>query len=129
MGRCLLVDDFNAHSPSWNPLAKGRVNAEPLEQLIERHSLYINNPLGEATRYKKTEGVSIINLALSSPTLGPLQAWEVDKDKPTTSDHELIVLAWEALEPLPGGISGEITRWQIEALQVNKEALKLATAA
>ncbi|QKX53974.1 uncharacterized protein TRUGW13939_01054 [Talaromyces rugulosus] len=129
VGRCLLVGDFNAHSPSWNPLAKGRVNAEPLEQLIERHSLYVNNPLGEATRYKKTEGVSIIDLALSSPTLGPLQAWEVDKDKPTTSDHELIVLAWEALEPPPGGISGEITGWQIEALQVNEEALKLATAA
>lgn len=130
VGRCLLVGDFNAHSPIWNPLATGRVNAEPLEQLIERHSLYVNNPLGEATRHKKSPGVSIIDLALSSPTLGPLQAWEIDKDRATTSDHELIVLAWEALEePPPGDISGEITGWQIEALQANEEALKLASAA
>jgi hypothetical protein len=74
--------------------------------------------------------VSIIDLALSSPTLGPLQAWEIDKDRATTSDHELIILAWEALEEPPlGGTSGEVTGWQIEALQANENAWKLATAA
>jgi hypothetical protein len=101
-----------------------------LEQLIERHSLYINNPVREATHYKKTPGISIIDLVLSSPTLKPLQAWEIDKDKATTSDHKLIILAWKALEKSPPrDVSREIIRWQIEALQANKEALKLATTA
>ena len=74
--------------------------------------------------------MSIIDLALSSPALGPLQAWEIDRDRPTTSDHELIVLAWEALEaPTPGGTSKEVTGWRIDALQADEEALRLATAA
>ena len=116
-GRCLLVGDFNAHSPIWNALAPVRVNADSLEQLIERHCLYVNNAPGEATRYKQTPGVSIIDLALSSQALGPLQAWEVEKEKPTTSDHELIILAWEALEAPPQeDNSREVTGWQIEAL-------------
>jgi hypothetical protein len=128
-GRCLIVGDFNAYSPIWNPLATAQVNAAPLEQLIDDYSLYINNPIGEATRYKRSPGVSIIDLALSSSTLGPLQAWEIDRDRATTSDYELIILAWEALEQPPlGGTSGEITGWQIEALQANEEALKQASA-
>jgi hypothetical protein len=54
--------------------------------------------------------MSIIDLVLSSPTLGPLQAWKIDKDRTTTSDYELIVLAWEALEePPPGDVSRKIT--------------------
>ena len=45
------------------------------------------------------------------------------------SDYELIILVQKALEePFIRGISGEITGWQIEALQANKDILKLATA-
>jgi hypothetical protein len=110
-------------------LATAQVNTAPLEQLIDDYSLYINNPIREATHYKWSPGVSIIDLALSSSTLGPLQAWEIDRDRATTSDHKLIILAWEALEQPPlGGTSGEITGWQIEALQANEEALKQASA-
>jgi hypothetical protein len=124
-GRCLIVGDFNAYSSIWNLLATGRVNATSLEQLIDDYSLYVNNPIGEATRYKWSPGVLIIDLALSSSILGPLQAWEIDRDRAIMLDYELIVLAWEALEQSPlGGTSGEITGWQIEALQVNEEALK-----
>ena len=124
------MGDFNAHSPVWNAQCRGRVNAEFLEQLIDQHSLYINNTPGEATRYKQTPGVSIIDLALSSQALGPLETWEIDWDRPTTSDYELIILGWGTLEePLPGGTSGEVTGWQIEALQASEEALKLATIA
>ncbi|RJE16648.1 reverse transcriptase, partial [Aspergillus sclerotialis] len=94
--------------PIWNAQARTRVNAEALEQLIDRYSLHINNTPGEATRHKLTPGLSIIDLALSSQALGPLEAWEIDTDKPTTSDHELIILGWEALEEPPlEGASGE----------------------
>jgi hypothetical protein len=93
-------------------LAIAWVNAAPLEQLIDDYSLYINNLIGEAIRYKWSLEVLIIDLALSLLTLGPLQAWEIDRDRAIMSDHELIVLAWEALEEPPlKGILGEITRW------------------
>ena len=72
------MGDFNAHSPVWNAQCRGRVNAKFLEQLINQHSLYINNTLGEATRYKQTPGILIINLALSSQALGPLETWEIN---------------------------------------------------
>lgn len=49
-GRCLLLGDFNAHSPLWNPLAGSRTNAGPLEDLIERKDLFINNEPGVPTR-------------------------------------------------------------------------------
>jgi ribonuclease HI len=130
MGRCLIVGDFNAHSPIWNPEITQRKNAAPLEEVIDRYSLYVNNPPGEATRYKESPGVSIIDLALTTPSLGPLQAWEIDREKATGSDHELILLGWEALEePPPEGTSREVTGWQIDALQANEDALKQATAA
>jgi hypothetical protein len=110
-------------------LATAWVNAAPLEQLIDDYLLYINNPIGEATRYKWSPGVLIIDLALSSSILGPLQVWEIDRDRATTLDYEFIILVWEALEQSPlGGTLGEITGWQIEALQVNEEALKWVSA-
>ena len=102
-GRCLLLGDFNAHSPLWNPQARARANAAPLEALIERHDLYINNDLGTATRPKSTPGISIIDLALSNQGLGPLIMWAIDQDHPTGSDHEAILLEWEDMggeEPL-----------------------------
>ena len=122
------MGDFNAHSPIWNPEITQRKNAAPLEEIIDQHSLYINNPLGEATHYKESPGLSIIDLALTTPSLESLQAWEIDKERATGSDHELILLGWEALEePPPGGTSREITGWQIDALQANKDALKQTT--
>ena len=81
-GRCLLVGDFNAHSPLWSPLARAQVNAGPLEELIDKEGLYINNGLGVSTRPKRTPGISIINLALTTVSMGPLETWTVDQEHP-----------------------------------------------
>jgi hypothetical protein len=91
-GRCLLLGDFNAHSTIWNPRAQARANAGPLEAVIEFYGLYINNDPNAATRPKNSPGVSIIDLALSTQELGPLQSWFIDSCYPTPSDHELIVI-------------------------------------
>lgn len=93
-GRCLLVGDFNAHSPLWNPLARARVNAGPLEDLIDKAGLHINNELGVSTRPKRTPGISIIDLSLTTASMGPLEMWTVDQEHPTGSDHELIIMEW-----------------------------------
>src|SRR5699024_5196273 len=70
-GGCLLLGDFNAHSPLWNPQVRARVNAGPLENLMDKAGLYINNELGIPTRPKSTPGISIIDLALTTVSMGP----------------------------------------------------------
>ena len=125
-GRCLLLGDFNAHSPIWNPLANIRTNAGPLESLIEEESLYINNEPGVPTRPKATPGISIIDLALTTVSMGPLQAWMVDRDHSTGSDHELLVMEWATIEHLSEPPSREVTGWQIQALQADPQNLENA---
>lgn len=68
----LILGDMNAHSPMWNPNCQTRKNAGPLVELIESYELIINNDPDYATRLASQRGVSIIDLALSSPELGPL---------------------------------------------------------
>ncbi|KAL2004467.1 hypothetical protein VTN00DRAFT_3496 [Thermoascus crustaceus] len=124
--RSLIVGDFNAHSPLWNPQAGARTNAGPLEALIDAYNLHINNALDIPTRPKSTPGVSIIDLSLTTSELGPLEAWFVDQDHPTGSDHEVIVMEWSPLRKDPREPSKEITCWQIQALQADTEALNQA---
>ncbi len=95
-GRVLLLGDMNAHSPSWNPHCIRRQNSRPLEDLIDKYELIINNNTDYPTR-PRSQGISIINLALSTASLGPLTLWEIPEEYPSVSDHELILLQWEDL--------------------------------
>lgn len=90
-GRVLLLRDMNAHNPLWNPHCQRRINAKPLEELIEKFHLLINNESGRSTR-PISRGVSIIDLVLSTIELGPLSLWEISKDLLSLLDYELIVL-------------------------------------
>lgn len=90
-GRVLIVGDMNAHSTMWNPRCHQKQNAGPLEELIEGYGLIVNNDVDFPTR-PASRGVSIIDLALTSPTLGPLRVWEIPEEYPSISDHELILL-------------------------------------
>jgi Endonuclease-reverse transcriptase len=71
-GKCLVLGDFNAHSPLWNPHVGARTNAGPLEAVIEQYELFINNTPGKSTRPKSTPGISVIDLTLTNPGIGPL---------------------------------------------------------
>jgi hypothetical protein len=115
-GRCLVLGDFNAHSTLWNPQASTRTNAGPLEAIIEAYELYVNNDPEEATRPKNTPGNSIIDLAISTPELGPLPGWYVDTAYPTPSDHVLIVMEWEELQQSYQETSQDTTGWRIQEL-------------
>jgi hypothetical protein len=42
-GRAVLLGDFNAHSPIWNPLITQRKEAGPLERIIKNYDLILNN--------------------------------------------------------------------------------------
>jgi hypothetical protein len=125
-GRCLLLPDFNAHGTLWNPLARTRANARPLEDLIEGENLFINNKPGTPTRPKVTSGISIIDLVLTMVSMGPLRAWVVDEDHPIGSDHETIVMEWTPMEHGSMPPSKEVTGWQIPALQADPQTLEAA---
>ncbi|ODM21086.1 hypothetical protein SI65_04139 [Aspergillus cristatus] len=126
-GRCLLVGDFNAHSPIWNPQRGARLNAGPLEQLIEDHDLLVNNDPDIPTRPKTSPGLSIIDLSLTTLELGPLEAWETYPGRPTGSDHEVIGMRWAPLAPKPPRTPREgVTGWRIKELQEDEEAMKAA---
>jgi ribonuclease HI len=123
-GRCLFLGDFNAHSTLWNPLARARANAGPLEDLIEGENLFINNEPGIPTRPKVTPGISIIDLTFTTVSMGPLRAWAVDEDHQTGSDHEMIVMEWASMEHGSMAPSKEVTGWQIQALEADPQTLE-----
>ncbi len=96
--RVMIVGDMNAHSPVWNPHCERRKNAGPLEQLLDTYELIVNNDPDYATRPSSQGSTSIVDLALTSPSLGPLCVWEIPEEYPSLSDHELILLGWEEME-------------------------------
>ena len=95
-GRVLIVEDMNAHSPSWNPHCRQRQNAGPLKEMIETYDLFVNNNTDFSTRPRSWE-FSIIDLALTNPDLGVLRVWEILEEYPLLSGHELILLEWGRL--------------------------------
>ena len=111
--RTLLLGDFNAHSPYWNPACQHRQRADRLEFIIDQYGLIVNNDTTVATRPKKSPGLSIIDLTLTTPDIGFLSAWTIDPDYATPSDHELITFDVEALNQEKGILSPstDVTGW------------------
>ena len=103
----MLLGDFNAHSPTWNPLITQRKDAEPLEKIIEEYDLILNNEQGAIIRPGNRNKGSIINLAFTTIELGPLELWSIDKDNLTPSDHALILLEWTDIDEPPIIYQGE----------------------
>ena len=68
-GRVLILGDMNAHSTMWNPHCHQKQNTGPLEDLIERYDLMVNNNTDYPTR-PSSRGFSIIDLALTNSELG-----------------------------------------------------------
>jgi hypothetical protein len=65
----VLLGDFNAQSPVWDPFIIQRKEAEPLKTIIEDFDLILNNEQGAITRLKnKTKGF-IIDLTFTTTEL------------------------------------------------------------
>jgi hypothetical protein len=71
VSRTILAGDFNTRSPVWDLRVAGRQNAGPVERLIERHELIVNNNDCQPTRLRKNCR-SIIDLTLSTRKIGAL---------------------------------------------------------
>ena len=125
-GRVLIAGDINAHSPVWNPHCHRKQNASVLEELIDHFGLFVNNEPGRSTR-PISQGISVIDLALSTAELGPLTLWEIPEEYPALSDHELILLRWEDIDMgLSQPNTGKATGWDIRGLIENKDQLSKA---
>lgn len=110
----MIFGDMNAHSTMWNPHYRQKQNAGSLEETIKTYDLIVNNntdfPIRPASR-----GISIIDVALTSPDLGLLRVWEIPEEYPSLSDHVLILLEWEDIK-LEGqeNLQPAIKGWDIE---------------
>lgn len=129
--RVLILGDMNAHSPMWNPHCQTRKNAGPLEELIENYEVIVNNDPDYAARSASQGGTSTIDLALSSPELGPLCLWEIPEEYPSLSDHELILLGWDDIEQQnqPSLSKGSSTGWNIQKLLEDETLFQKAKTA
>ena len=110
----------------WNPHCRQNVNAGPLEELLERDELIVNNDTDFPTR-PSSSGISIIDLALTSPELGPLRVWEIPEEYPSLSDHEIILMEWEEID-IPGqkNTQAAMSGWSIKNLLEDNKLLKAA---
>ena len=94
--------------------------------MIEEYSLLINNEPGRSTR-PLSQGISVIDLVLTTAALGPLTLWEIPEEYPALSDHELIFLRWEDVDlNLSQTDKGGITGWDIKGLVEDKDQLSKA---
>jgi hypothetical protein len=78
------------------------------------------------TLWSQFQAGHIIDLTFTTLDIGPLESWAVERDNPTPSDHELIVLEWEDLDKTLIANTGEITGWDIDSLTQDPDALKKA---
>ena len=117
---------MNAYSSMGNPHYRENVNAGPLEELIESYELIVNNDTEFPTR-PSSLGISIIDLALTSPDLGPLRVWEIPEEYPSLSDHEVILVEWEDINAEGNGnTQAAMSGWSIKNLLENSKLLELA---
>lgn len=126
-GRTIIFGDFNAHSPIWNPLISTRIEAGPLEHIIENFDLILNNEPGAITRPNSRNNNSIIDLTFTSTSMGLLNSWLIEEEYTTSSDHELIVFDWLDLEiNQQKSKNRDITGWNIDNLLEDEKQLELA---
>ncbi len=94
--------------------------------MIDQYGLLINNKPGRSTR-PTSQGILVIDLALSTSELGPLTLWEIPEEYPALSDHELILLRWEDINhDLSQSNTARATRWDIQGLVSDKDQLSKA---
>lgn len=109
---------------SWNSHCNRRQNAGPLEELIDTYELIVNNDTDRPTQ-PASQGISIIDPALTTENLGPLTLWEIPEEYPSLSDHELILLQWEDLSSDANNPSAAVsTGWNIQSLLDDETLLK-----
>ncbi len=73
--RAILLGDFNAKSPSWDPHRRS-VNVSDLEGIIKGFNLILNNDTSIYTR-EQGNSKSVIDLTFTIPSLGQLELWAV----------------------------------------------------
>lgn len=92
--------------------------------MIKRYELIVNNDTDFPTQLS-SPGISIIDLALTSPDLGPLRIWKIPEEYLSLSDHEFILIKWEEIDiPDQKDTQAVISGWSIKTLLKDDKQLK-----
>ena len=122
----MIVEDINVQNPIWNSHCYHRQNAGPLEEFIETYKLLVNNNIDFPTR-PGSQGMSIIDLALTSPDLDLLREWEIPEEYPLVFDHKFFFLKWEDILIKGTKMQQPATkRWSIQNLLEDKNLRQVA---
>ena len=92
-GRAILLGDFNAKSPSWDPQGRS-VNASDLEGIIKGFNLILNNNTSIYT-HEQGNSKSVINLTFTTPSLGQLELWAVLDKAQIPSNYKAIISEYQ----------------------------------
>lgn len=107
---------MNTYSLFINYHYQKKINDKPLETLIKRFYLLINNKLDRLTRLVSRR-VSIIDLALSTVKLGSLSLLEIPEDYLSVFDYGFIIVWWENKDYDLSTFKNRIpTKWDINGL-------------
>ncbi len=85
------MGEMNVHSLIWNLHCQKKKIAKPFEELIEKFGLLINDKPKQTTS-PASQGVFIIDLALSITELGLWTLWEIPERCLLLFDYEFILL-------------------------------------
>ncbi|EDN91104.1 hypothetical protein SS1G_00507 [Sclerotinia sclerotiorum 1980 UF-70] len=107
----ILLGDFNAHHPWWDPFSKKSGNADQLAEWFEDQNLILLNEPGISTFYRTNLlNPSVLDLTLASEGISPqIHNWQTLSD--TGSDHAGILFELKGKEDLNALNSESITRF------------------
>ncbi|RAL66698.1 hypothetical protein DID88_006378 [Monilinia fructigena] len=94
----ILLGDFNAHHPWWDPFSKKSGNADQLAEWFEDQNLTLLNEPGISTFYRTNLlNPSVLDLTLASEGISPqIHNWQTLSD--TGSDHAGILFELKGKE-------------------------------
>jgi hypothetical protein len=95
------MGDLNAHYPLWNSRVRSPIRANELIMLIEEHGWHlVNIPDTPTHSFRKGTGSSVLDLTIATPSVArEVSNWAIDKENPTSSDHEVVIFQITSLHP------------------------------
>ena len=115
--RCILIGDFNAHSPLWDSRARSNSTGRNIERILESRNLEILNEIELPTYIDNTTGrTSCLDLCIASPEI--TNRAEFNRGQDMGSDHFPIEISIGI--PLFKSDMKSISRWKLQKVEWTK---------
>lgn len=102
----LIVGDFNAHHPDWEPAATRDPRSDRIVEWMDAEELRLLNVAGKGTFWRRNmEGESIIDLSFASPSIAnKVSNWQILNDLGSDHNGVLIELQSNSAEDMPSAM-------------------------